>query len=99
MTTVGSAMAAVVREDRHVALDESRARTHAPPVGDGDPAILARRHEAVSCPVTIAEFEATEGRAVQEDGSHQEVAFARFNDLAVDGEGHGRSRAGDQSRE
>ena len=79
MTTIGSANAVTLDEHRHPRRDERRAGAHATPVGEPDPAVLARGHHAEAGALPVAELEAAQRRAVQQDRGDQQVAGLRLD--------------------
>jgi hypothetical protein len=86
MTTTASATPNSVNHDRHAGLNRRRARAQAATIGKTDPAILTGRHQAETRAVRFAKLEATQGRAMQQDGRQQQVALTGLGRLAVDGE-------------
>src|SRR5580692_2950008 len=93
MTTTALATIRSVDDNRHAGLDLDRAGAHAPAAGEAHPTILARGHQAEAGAIGIAEFEAAQGRAVQQDRREKQVALARLDQFAVDREWDRRAGA------
>jgi hypothetical protein len=85
--------------DGHAGFDLGRAGAHATSVGEANPAILTRRHQAEAGTIRAAEFETTQRRPMQEDGREQEITLARFGVLAVYRERNGSAFARDKAAE
>jgi hypothetical protein len=94
LATVGSA-----DDNRHAGLDLGRAGAHAPPAGKTYPTVLTSGHQAEAGAICIAEFEATQGRAMQQDRREKQIALARLDRLAVDREWDRRARARNEAPE